>query len=78
MKKLLLLLLPVLTATGFVNAQLEGYSWRFSSAPFNSTPAVNTSAGSYTLTELGTRVPMTVNVSHSVGLGTTCTGSVGV
>lgn len=78
MKKILLLLLPVLIATGYVNAQLQGYSWYFNSAPFNSTPAVNTSAGSYTLTEVGSGAPMTVPVSQSVGLGTSCTGPINV
>ncbi|MEJ0101653.1 MAG: hypothetical protein WDO19_03430 [Bacteroidota bacterium] len=50
MKKLLLLLMPVFAAIGIVNAQDEGYSWYFDTAPFNSTPAITGSAGSYTLT----------------------------
>jgi hypothetical protein len=77
MKKSLLLLMPVFVAIGIVNAQNEGYNWYFSSSPFNSTPAITTSAGSYTLTTVGSG-SITVPVSEAVGLGTSCSGPVNV
>jgi len=77
MKKLLLLLIPAFAATGLVNAQDEGYSWYFDSAPFNSTPAITNSAGAYTLTAVGSG-SITPGVSDNVGTGPSCSGPINV
>jgi len=81
MKKLLLLLMPVLAASGFVNAQMQGYSWYFDSSPLNSVPAVSPSGGSYTLTPTpagaGT-LTLPVSVPGGLGAGASCTGPVNV
>jgi hypothetical protein len=77
MKKLLLLVIPVLAITGIVNAQEEGYSWYFDTAPFNSTPAITGASGSYTLAEVGTG-SITPGISDNVGTGPSCSGPINV
>lgn len=75
MKKLLLSVISVLAMAGIVNAQEEGYSWYFDTAPFNSTPAITGSSGSYTLAEVGTG-SITPGISDNVGTGPSCSGPI--
>lgn len=79
MKKCLLLLTVVMLNIIVTQAQNEGYSWTFGSAPpFNSVPAITGSAGSYTLTLLGDGAAAITTASENPGLGTSCTAPIGI
>lgn len=76
MKKNLLLLILVILTVCITNAQ-EGYSWSFGGAPpYNSSPAITGSAGSYQLTTLGGGA--ITSVSENPGIGSSCSGPINV
>lgn len=79
MKKCLLLFFVVMLNFGITQAQNQGYSWTFGSAPpFTSVPAITGSAGSYQLITLGDGDAAITQGSENIGLGTSCTAPIGV
>ena len=79
MKKTLLLLMLIILTVSIINAQNQGYSWTFGSAPpFTSVPAITGSPESYQLITLGDGDAAITQGTDNPSLGTSCTGPIGV